>query len=551
MHTLHISPKHLTVAVVDDVPVVQAYRATLTGDDGSERDVTAETRFELADRRIGSWEGERLSITGHGAGPTEIVAFAGGVKTTAELTVFIRGTRVEGAAPGNAPTLFANAVASPTCAPRIEYPADKLLVPANLGELDVHWTDARNDLFEIAVSNEYVDLRVYTVGRDPDVRFWSGLQRNEWSQLVFNRQPMELTVTGLSTASPIIKCETTPQELEVTREDALGGVYYWSTDWAAREAGENGQEIMRFDLRTPEVAPSPLFTGSDRPATCIGCHALSRDGSRVAITLDGATGAGSVIDLTDGREMMPTGTAALHWSSAAFSADATKLLAVQDGTMRLLETDGGALLTTLTNTPGQIASNPEFSPDGTMLASVETSGTTDWAFGTASVVVRTFDATTSTFGDARMLMPFDATQDMQSYYPSWSPDGKWIAITRSSGGNSYNNPDATVWVIKVDGSQPAVAITPTAGLTDSMARWLPFESETSTFEPVYFLSFSSERAFGTRLPYGGRPQIWLTPFYPDRAGTALEPAGQPFRAPFQDASASNHAAQWTTGVVLR
>jgi len=63
-----------------------------------------------------------------------------------------------------------------------------------------------------------------------------------------------------------------------------------------------------------------------------------------------------------------TGAAtAPRWSSATFNHDGSKLVIVEQGSMKLLATDGGALLATFPNEPGTLAGNPEISPDGTML----------------------------------------------------------------------------------------------------------------------------------------------------------------------------------------
>src|SRR5206468_13003911 len=121
----------------------------------------------------------------------------------------------------------------------------------------------------------------------------------------------------------------------------------------------NGQNIMRYDLGKPETEAAPLFTDATRPATaCVGCHALSRDGNRIALTMDGATGRGSVIDLQTNNELMTVGEAAPSWSQAVVNHDGSKLIAVQDGQMRLLSATGGGTIATIDNSPGMVAGNP-------------------------------------------------------------------------------------------------------------------------------------------------------------------------------------------------
>jgi hypothetical protein len=154
-----------------------------------------------------------------------------------------------------------------------------------------------------------------------------------------------------------------------------------------------------------------------------------------------------------------------------------------------------------------------------------------------------------------MLVASDPTNSIQNYYPSFSPDGQWIAFTRTNGG-SYNNNTSEIWVIKADGSQPPVQLltSDTTGsyLTNSWARWVPFgQTFGASNTQMFYLTFSTQRPFGVRIPSGGRPQIWMTPFFPDKAGAGTDPSGNAFRVPFQDVATSNHIAQWTNSVVIQ
>jgi hypothetical protein len=207
---------------------------------------------------------------------------------------------------------------------------------------------------------------------------------------------------------------------------------------------------------------------------------------------------------------------------------------------------------------GGNVSHPDLSPDGTKLVYVrENVVGNDWSFGTGDIYTRSYDQSTMTFGPETLLV----TNGANNYYPSFSPDGKWVLFNKgdnyvndSAGQHmAYNNPNATVWVISADGSGPALelaALDQAPGLTNSWARWAPFQQTLgANSEPMYWVTVSSKRNFGVRLVNIGRPQIWMTPFFPNQAAMSLDPSSVAFRLPFQDISSNNHIAQWTEKVV--
>lgn len=537
-----IGPRSVVAHVVDGRVENRDLHAYATDADGTSREVTDLVTWSLADTRFGKFHGNRLTVMGGGAGPTDIIAtLPDGRSASAPLTVYVAGTRNLGA-PAETAALFDAAREKPNCGPAIAYPDDHTLIPANLGELDVHWTDLKNDLFQVHVYNRFVDLTYVTTQGFLTVD-------SDWSVFATSRSSIIVEVASMQAASPGVKCRTEPRHVEVTRDLARGAVYYWSTDLAERAQGGTGESIIRYDLAKPGIPPAPMAGDAAASRTgCVGCHALSRDGRKIAMTLDGTDGVGAVIDLATNRQMMPRTIDTPRWSTAVFNHDGEKLVSVESGQMWLRSATTGDVLALLPNTSGTIAGNPEISPDGTMLVNVESTNSDDWAFDRASIVVRSFDNSTNTFGDAVVALPFDTKTGTQSYYPSWSPDGQWIAITRAPAGSSFANPEATIWIIRADGRLPPIEITAAKGVMDSWARWLPAVNHIGD-EPVYFLTFSSARPFGTRIPEGGMPQIWVAPFYPGRAVRGLPATGPAFHAPFQKLYASNHNAQWTAAVV--
>jgi hypothetical protein len=329
----------------------------------------------------------------------------------------------------------------------------------------------------------------------------------------------------------------------VSNEDLIGGVYYWATT--------PQQGVMRYDMTTPSVPAAPYFQTA---ADCNGCHALSKDGTRMALTtIPRGDGVGTVYDVISFQPAFAT----QPWNFASFTPGNDKLVTVSDGVLSLRSSTSGAILAAIPTTAGLQATHPELSPDGTALANVETTGGSyDYVVNDGSIVTRSFDGTT--FGPQHVLVANAA--NAANYYPSYSPDGQWILFTRTVG-RSYSDPSAEIYVVKADGSAPPIhldaAMAGAAGQTNSWGRWAPY-SATLGSEPMFWITFSSMRPFGLLAgtpnpfnpPDGVDSQIWMTPFFPSRAAAGADPSGPAFRLPFQDFTSSNHIAQWTQQVVL-
>jgi hypothetical protein len=128
-----------------------------------------------------------------------------------------------------------------------------------------------------------------------------------------------------------------------------------------------------------------------------------------------------------------------------------------------------------------------------------------------------------------------------------------VLFNRAPSGSSYNNPNASLWVVKADGSLPPVELigaNGAMGLTNSWGRWAPFaQTMGANAEPMFWITVSSARDFGVRLTNLRRPQLWMTPFFPDRASAQTDPSAPAFRLPFQNIDSNNHIAQWTEQIV--
>ena len=318
-----------------------------------------------------------------------------------------------------------------------------------------------------------------------------------------------------------------------------GGLYYWASGSDGACAGRCG--IYRHDLAQPEMAAEPYYT-SVEAGRCVACHALSRDGSRMAVTYDGGDGPGSMVDVAS-RTATPTPG---NWNYATYTPTADRLITALNGYLDIRDPLAGTVVGQIPT--GQFATQPDFSPNGNFIAYA---GNPTYAlprynvtFGGANLVVQPYDG--AGYGAPVNIV---TSAGENNYYPSVSPDGSWIAFNRSTG-DSYDDVDAEVWAVPSVGGTPMRLDTANiqTGLYNSWVRWAPFE-QTVNGERMYWLTFSSRRQFGVRLPQNTRPQVWMAAFFPDRAAAGIDPTAPAFWLPFQDITTNNHIAQWAEQVI--
>src|SRR5262249_31778568 len=147
----------------------------------------------------------------------------------------------------------------------------------------------------------------------------------------------------------------------------------------------------------------------------------------------------------------------------------------------------------------------------------------DWAIDGGSIFV--VDYTGGNWSAPRVLVQ---SQGENNYYPSFSPDGQWVLFNRAPSANSYNNPNAEIWVVKADGSAAPyklVAAHDGATLTDSWPRWSPFVQTYGAADqrgPLMWITVSSKRAYGIEMPANTRPQVWMFGFAPARMAAGMD-----------------------------
>ncbi|MBA3457978.1 MAG: hypothetical protein H0T42_33150, partial [Deltaproteobacteria bacterium] len=467
-----------------------------------------------------------------------VSAIFDGLIDSETFEVFVTQT-VTGTADPSAPGLFAGATADPSQMLTIAYPPPGAMIPPNLGEMDVHWRDPTGkNVYEVTLSGGFVTLKTYVAALGTAT--WHTLAAEHWALLSSGARGVDLTVRvrGLASASPTTFIEGS-ETVQIAAESVRGGIYYWNTTRAA---------IMRYDM-TAQANPPEQFYPAVGETGCVGCHAVSRDGSVVAFRREGGNlNYGNALAVTGLQKKLADN--AQQWNFAAIHPDNSEMFTTtQSGLHR---TDLATGTTAPLYTGGRIA-HPDVAANGTeIVATSLTAGNEVWT-SASSLVVFDYDTTTKTVGAPRTLVPQTGTTF--PYYPSFSADSTWVLFNQAASGDSYDNANAQLWVTKADGASAPIRLgqAEAAASHDSWPKWTPFvtaEPTTTGSEPVMWFTVASRRPFGVRSAANQKPQLWLAPFYPERALAGQPATGPAVRMPFQLLAQGNHIAQWAEEIVV-
>jgi hypothetical protein len=575
---LVLEPAASEHVILNGVEPTQAFTATLVDDSGHKKDVTEEISFYV-ESSFGQFSGPTLTI--HAPGKSTVSALYMDKQGSAQVLARVETVRVaddpndpNDDVPPDAADLFNAATEDPAAAPTIVYPADGVTMPRNIGDFETHWTDARNNVFEVSLKSEFSSIKVYVSGNNgvPGAGprpSWFGFTPTEWGYAAASENAVTYQVRGLDRNAPATVGSAPARMIRLTNEAMEGGLYYWAA--TAQGGGEYG--LFRHDVSKPGQPAEPFMTDKST-GMCVACHALSRDGKTMAITYDGGDGRATIVDVATKTPQavpspLPAGqpdpfqTDTSRWNFATLYPDGSKMLTVFRGTISVRATTDQTALTTMPS--AGYATHPDLSADMTKLVYIRPAAVgSDWSFTGGTIFTRTYDPATMMFGPETPLI---STGD-NNYYPSWSPDGNWIMFNRSATGDAYNNAQASLWVVKSDGSGQPIPLTAfnavASGLTNSWGRWAPFQQTVGTNgEPIFWVTVSSKRDFGVRRMNSLQadtnangtnedektPQIWMAPFYTGRATMGQDPTAPAFRLQFQNLTSNNHIAQWTEKVV--
>ncbi len=438
-----------------------------------------------------------------------------------------------------------NGPSDPSAVPTIVYPQTGVMLPPNMNSIEFHFIPAAGQtLFRFTFHAPTKNLEVYVgctaLGAGcvfaPDQTFWDDL-------VAYARgtQPVTWTLEGVDGAGKVGTSAT--QSMTFSKNNIVGGIYYWNTKGI----------IQRYDFGNPNKTAELYMTAAMAGGVfCVGCHELSRDGSKIAAGHDIPGPAPyTVFDVATRKPITANGA---NVSGAAnffaFSPDSSQLLLTGGVKIQQRDMNTGVI----TNANVAAGTQPDWSADGSLMVYAKPSTPAFVASpGVDSASLELLHYNGTGWDTPKTLVAFGG---QNNYYPAFSPDNGWVVFNRSPGNhNSYTDPssdggpppDGQLWAVSKNGGTPIQLSTATHGSWSSWPKWAP-DVQAYYDGTVMWLTFSSSRAYGLRLADGDKTQLWMVAFDPAKAAAGQDASFPAFWLPFQDIKGGNHIAQWVTSV---
>jgi len=546
---LTITPGNPTITV-NGTPQTLVFRA-MSSQLG---EVTHLASWTISDSSVGVITAGKLSIspTLTKGGAYKVYASLRGV--TASVPLFIKliaPDEVDPSAPVDAKDYFSGANGGP--APDFLYPFDKTLMAANVLQLAMQWrAGSGQTVFRIHVAGPTYERSFY-VGSSlcPSGQCTYRIDDKLWSAVGHSAmgQDVQIVVSG-SSGRGAVYGSSPPTTVSFAPEEIKGGLYYFSP-------------TIRGIKRVPLGASKPVdFINNGDETGCAGCHAVSKDGKKVAVEFgSGQTRVGStVVDgLAPKTRSFPLNSS-VAWNFAWFNPGGDKIITNWSGSLKVRDATSGAVLQTIQ--PAQIGgmglgAMPEWSPDGKWFAFVRYTAHSSYDFelvNSGDIVVMPYNG--GAFGQAVTVVAASVGKDAH-FFPSWSPDSKWLVFntqTCSGSCQQYNAVQTRLRLVKAidDSGQPIEKGSPIELLagthlpnnTNNWPKFAPF-LQSGRYS---FVVYSARFKYG--FAGGSQPQLFMFGIDLDKARSGSgDPSFQPIWLPFQEPNTGNHSAIWTTDVV--
>lgn len=525
---IDVSPAADTLAItLPGSPQAVEYAAVGQFSDGSTRDITALVDWTADTSAPGSFAASTYTSSNAAAGHVTIRATHGELAGTAALTIVITATIVDDAFPPPA-DLFAPGTPTtvdPMRSPTILYPADATTFPQGLAQILFQYQHGTmTDAYRLSFESDVLHLQVLT-GADrwrPDADAWALIEQSHLgASAVFE-------VDAASSTGPGTIYTGAPETLGFASVDPGGALYFGA-------GGPNG--ILRAELATTVAAKLYPPAGDN---TMVSGQAVSRDGQTMALAYANNLQTLALATLVpEATTSFPMGTAALSPDGALVVIANMGMLQLRDATTGkgIGSPDGHIAL------PGQMATHPDWSPDGKALVFVAATMASNMDIKGGSIARLPYLGN-GMWGAPQIIVMSTGDPD-NNYFPKWSPDGDFIAYVHATG-SIKDAPTAELRLVPAGGGAPVPLrrashrlglVDDVPNLANTVPAWAPVTAGTA------WLAFGSARPYGAVRTMTGGSQIWIAAIDLAHAG-AGDPSSAALWLPAQDVSTVNASPVW-------
>ena len=530
--SLVVLPAEVTLEVMEGAPApTQAYQVFAHTTDG-DLDVTSEVVLTLYDPSLGSFAGPVLTATTQHGGTTTLLATARGL--TGQATVHVRFHKDFGNqfCPGCPPLPpdGTPSCADPARSAQLVYPPDNVLVPPNLPELELQYLPGRGDtVWQVRFENPATDVRAQIPCTPVDDARGAtngcgfALPDAVWTVLAqSNRGGDPIVTTIRSSADGSCLATSNERRFSLADEDVKGTLYYWQSVTVGGVAGRTGG-IFREDFGTKPVGSQPFLTPTI--GACVGCHFVSRDGTRMTFGSDDDDSddecrdqRSNLLDVAQKVVLQSYRTPGFQ----SFSAKHDWYLGSDcngdehPGVLQAYQGDGDVSMGITTNAR---ATQPDWAADDSQAVFVIPKSFVQWNGEGPNPLLNHHVEDTHFAGGSLWTMDYQGNGNFTAptllmpslgdnyYYPSYSPDGSFIIFDKVAQQASdlesdcFNNPQARIQILSTIPGAKAIdcgALNDTGALTNSWPRWSPFV-QMHKGKRLQWVTFSSTRDYGLRV----------------------------------------------------
>lgn len=539
---VRIEPADAMIEIVDGQPAVPLqFTAVATYSDGSEGELGGS--WAIDDLDVGGIDGSTGEFLPSGLyGGVAQISFnsADAPEATTTLTVKLRIVDDPEMVGDPIKDAFDDAV-NPDPSLAWAYPYDGTVFPRGLGSPELQWNGGGpTDVYRLRIDAPSFSFETWRTLPPPSRYVLPTLPKVVWDKLTGSVAPGDVTVS-LQRYDGVQAYLPATQQWHLADADLVGVIYYWEV---------NQGNVVRL---RPGVDASPeVFIQKPPGVTCVACHSVSADGSRLVASFHGGYSPWGTFNAADGASLFASDSAS---GFQAISPDGSHVVWGQSNDFAA-NTNGYLALSTFDSvtelaqlfTPTGSPAFPAWSPDGEKIAySVRTDG--NWLDFTQSTMWVS-DVDTVTPGFAAPVQIAAATPDRPAVvFPSWSPDSAWLAHGRATQART-RGAQGELWLSAADGSTEMML-----GRACGVGTLSPGQSS-ACYEPTFmpeerggyfWLVFVSERVYGNTLVdevvETRRKQLWVTAIDADPTD-GVDPSHPAFRLPGQELNNQNMRGAW-------